>query len=74
MTEKNLKPPPQPSNEPNANEEKELSQKEAELKKEIADLDAELLKIGLNAQLLNDTNQISEPDPFPFIFCFVLSL
>lgn len=66
MADKNITSSPQPNENLDPVEEKELKAKEEELNREISNLDAELKKIGMNAQFVNEINQIPEPDPFLF--------
>ena len=75
MADKNIISPPQIDQKLDQIEEKELRTKEDELNREIADLDAELKKLSLNAQFVNEINPIPEPDSFYLsIFIFLTFL
>lgn len=74
MANKNIISPPQPNQKLDQTEEKELRVKEDELNREIADLDAELKKLSLNAQFVNEINQIPEPDPFYLSIFYIFNI
>ena len=74
MANKNIISPPQPNQKLDQIEEKELRVKEDELNREIVDLDSELKKLSLNAQFVNEINQIPEPDPFYLSIFYIFNI
>jgi hypothetical protein len=64
MTEKDSQPSPQFIAEFEKIEERELSIKEEDLKKEIASLDLELRKLNLNAKIAQDLTSMPESESF----------